>query len=101
VIGNDMTANELKSYRKEDDFFILASVVSDSIISIANPKNYPVNFIVKTIEDHFSINGNYTLFDKGADRITDTSTLEPLFTKFNINFDEYCFSNLLKKYFSA
>jgi nucleoside-diphosphate-sugar epimerase len=71
----------------------------NSIVNIANPKNYPVVFIIKNIEKHFAIAGNYTLIDKGGGPLINTVSIEPLFKKHNINFDEHYLSNLLQKYF--
>ena len=71
----------------------------NSNVNIANPNNYPVTFIIEAIEKHFGIHGNYTLHNKGGGPIIDTAAIESLFTKFNINFDEYYLSNLLQKYF--
>lgn len=71
----------------------------NSIVNIANPKNYPVVFIIENIEKQFAIAGNYALIDKGGGPLINTVNIEPLFKKYNINFDEHYLSNLLQKYF--
>lgn len=71
----------------------------NSIINIANPKNYPVNFILETIENYFNTKGKYIIQDKGAGPLIDIANVQPIFTKFNINFDEHYLPVLLQKYF--
>ena len=71
----------------------------NSIVNIANPKNYPVVFIIENIEKHFAIAGNYTLLDKSGGPLINTVSIEPLFNKFNIDFDEHYLSRLIQKYF--
>jgi nucleoside-diphosphate-sugar epimerase len=71
----------------------------NSTVNIANPKNYPVVFIIENIEKHFAITGNYALIDKGGGPLINTAGIEPLFKKYNINFDEHYLRNLLQKYF--
>ncbi|MBK7558781.1 MAG: NAD-dependent epimerase/dehydratase family protein [Chitinophagaceae bacterium] len=71
----------------------------NTIINIANPENYPVGFIINAIEDHFNIKGKYIMEDKGGSPVIDITAIKPLFTKFNINFDEHYLPGLLQKYF--
>ena len=71
----------------------------NSIVNIANPKNYPVIFIIENIEKHFGIAGNYSLIDKSGGPLINTVSIEPLFKKYNIHFDEHYLSRLLQKYF--
>ena len=71
----------------------------NSTVNIANPKNYPVVYIIENIEKHFCVAGNYTLLDKSGGPLINTVSIEPLFQKFNINFDEHYLSRLLQKYF--
>jgi nucleoside-diphosphate-sugar epimerase len=73
----------------------------NSIINIANPQNYPVTYVIETLEKHFDSKANYTLVDKGSGPQIDLSRAEPLFKKFNINFDQQYLSTLLQKYFPA
>ena len=89
-----------------DDMYLICNEILqeklfiNSIVNIANPQNYPVTFIVETIENYFNIRANYGLVDKGGSPVIDTTAVKPLFTKFNINFDEHYLHKLLQKYFS-
>jgi len=78
---------------------LLHHLFSNTIINIANPHNYPVSYIVETIEQHFKTDGNYTLTAKGDGPHIDITQVEPLFRKFNINFDQDYLSKLFQKYF--
>ena len=88
-----------------DDMYLLCNEILqqklflNTIINIANPKNYSVAYIIREMEKHFGIKGNYKLVDKGDGPQINTAQIETLFRKFNINFDENYLSNLLKKYF--
>jgi nucleoside-diphosphate-sugar epimerase len=88
-----------------DDLYLICNEILqqrlfiNSIVNIANPKNYPVVFIIENIERHFGIAGNYTVLDKGGGPLINTTAIEPLFKKFNIKFDEHYLSRLLQKYF--
>ena len=88
-----------------DDLYLVCNEILqqkffiNSIVNIANPQNYAVGFIIEAIEKHFHIKGQYTLVDKGGGPIINTTAVESLFTKFNINFDNHYLSNLLQKYF--
>jgi nucleoside-diphosphate-sugar epimerase len=88
-----------------DDLYLICNEIlqqrlfKNSVVNIANPENYPVSYIIDNIEKHFSITGNYTLVDKGSGPVISTAAIEPLFRKFNINFDEDYLTRLLQKYF--
>jgi UDP-2-acetamido-2,6-beta-L-arabino-hexul-4-ose reductase len=61
--------------------------------------NYPVPYIIDTIEAHFHKKGKYTMLDKGDGPHIDISAIAPLIKKFNINFDGAYLPGLLQKYF--
>ena len=88
-----------------DDIYILCNEIlqegslPNTIVNIASPHNYPVPFIVETIEKHFNTEARYKLVDKGDGPHIDISPVEPLIRKFNINFDQDYLSKLLQKYF--
>jgi nucleoside-diphosphate-sugar epimerase len=88
-----------------DDMYLVCNEILqqklfiNSIVNIASPQNYPVTFIVETIEDYFNTRANYTLIDKAGAPVIDTTAVDPLFTKYNITFDEHYLHKLLKKYF--
>jgi nucleoside-diphosphate-sugar epimerase len=90
-----------------DDMFLVCNDILQTnsflneIVTIANPHNYPVPFIVETIEKHFHTKANYTLVAKGDEPHIDISQVSPLFKKFNINFDDNYLLKLLQKYFPA
>lgn len=71
----------------------------NTIVNVANPGNYSVLHIVETIEKHFNTRGNITRVDKGGGPVIDTAAINPLFTKFNLIFDEHYLPDLLQKYF--
>lgn len=88
-----------------DDMYLVCNEIlqqdmfTNSIINIANPKNYSVQYIIQCIEKHFGINGNYSLAAKGGGPIIDTGSVNSLYAAFNIHFEEDYLPNLLKKYF--
>lgn len=88
-----------------DDMYLICNeiiqqkIFTNTIINIANPQNYPVPFIVETIEKHFELSANYTISNKGDGPVIDSSLVQPLFQKFNITFDEHYLSEILQKYF--
>jgi nucleoside-diphosphate-sugar epimerase len=88
-----------------DDMYFLCNEILqqklfiNTIVNIASPQNYPVTFIVETIEHYFNTRANYTLIDKAGAPQIDTAAVAPLFTKYNITFDEQYLYKLLKKYF--
>ncbi len=89
-----------------DDMYLVCNKIlqqklfTNSIINIANPKNYSVSYIISCIEIHFDVKGNYILVDKGGGPIIDTTKVDALFSTFNIHFNEDYFPKLLKKYFT-
>ncbi len=102
----DVWQNASRNIIDLDDMYLLCNEIirqklfTNQIVNIANPKNYTIPFIVEAIETHFGIKGNYTVEAKGDGPVIDAALTEPLFRKFNINFDEHYFSKILKKYFS-
>ena len=81
------------------DEILQQGMCSNTFVNIANPNNYPLPFIVESIEAHFDIKATYTLISKGDSPQIDVSAIEPLFKKFNINFGENYLTQLLQKYF--
>lgn len=88
-----------------DDVFSICNEIlqeklfTDTVINIENPVNYSVPFIIHTIEKHVGSTGNYSMVEKGGAPVIDTSLIDPLFKKFNINFDKNYLPGLLQKYF--
>lgn len=81
------------------DEILQKKLFKNSIVNIANPNNYPISFIVETMETHFGIKAVYTVVDKGDSPHINVSAIEPLFKKFKINFNRDYLPNLLQKYF--
>ncbi len=79
---------------------LLKNMFTNSIVNIANPKNYSVLYIIQCIEKHFGINGNYSLVDKGGGPVIDTGTVDSLYAAFNIHFTDDYLPKLLQKYFN-
>lgn len=88
-----------------DDMYIICNEIIEqhlflnSIVNIANPQSYPVPFIVELIEKYFNKKGMYSSLKKGSGPVIDVSAIEPLFRKFNINFEADYLTKLLQKYF--
>ncbi|MGH2648860.1 MAG: hypothetical protein ACRDE8_14880, partial [Ginsengibacter sp.] len=70
-------------------------------INIANPVNYPVPFIVNTIEEHLNKKAIVSKTERGDDYAIDVATIEPLFNKLDIYFGESYLADLLKKYYHS
>ena len=90
----------------EDMFTICDNLINNgeynnSVINIANPANYPVLLIIEMIEKHFKSKGNYALIEKGSSPLIDTSFIESLFPKLQIEFNNTYLPALLQKYFPA
>jgi len=90
-----------------DDMFSIANHLLqkkeniNAIINIANPVNYSVPYIVKTIEHHLNKKATVNELDRGDDYKIDVSLIEPLFNKLNIQFNENYLAALLKKYYHS
>lgn len=88
-----------------DEVYILCNEILEqklfinTIINIASPVNYPVPFIVESIENYFNQKASYTLVNKAGVPVIDTTAIDPILTKYNITFDEHYLDKLLKKYF--
>jgi nucleoside-diphosphate-sugar epimerase len=88
-----------------DDMYLVCNAIlqqkmfTNSIVNVANPKNYPVLYIIHCIEKHFDIKGNYSVVNKGGGPVIDTGTVDSLYAAFNIHFNEDYLPKLLQKYF--
>lgn len=88
----------------EDVFKVCHHIVQsgghrNEIVNVANPVNYPVISIIKAIEYHFSLKGNYSLAEKGNSPLIDTTPIQPLFGLLHLHFDNDYLEALLQKYF--
>ncbi|SFP93753.1 NAD-dependent epimerase/dehydratase family protein [Parafilimonas terrae] len=90
-----------------DDVFTIANDILqnalyiNNIVNIANPFNYSVSFIVKTIEEHLSKEAVYTEIDRGVNYNIDISAIRLVIDRCNIQFPDNYLSLLLKKYYHS
>ncbi len=90
-----------------DDMFSIAdSVLKDkakanTIVNIANSKNYPVRFIVEEIEKHLNKKALITSINKGNNYAIDISLIIPIITQQQIIFNEDYLHKLLKQYYHS
>lgn len=80
-------------------YILSNNLFKNNTANIANPVNYSVISIIKAIEEHFGINGNYLLADKGNSPLIDISAIQPIISKLQIDFNNVYLSSLLQKYF--
>ena len=83
------------------NYFLQKKENINTTINIANPENYSVPFIIKTIEEHLNKKAISIEVDKGNDYEIDVSMIEPLFGKLNIQFNDTYLASLLKKYYHS
>lgn len=81
------------------DEIIRGDLFVNGHVNVANPVNYPVISIVRSIEEHFHTDGKYTLVDKGNSPLIDTTAVQELFGKLGIDFNNTYLPGLLNKYF--
>lgn len=80
-------------------YILRNNLFKNATVNIANPVNYSVISIIKAIEEHFGIKGNYQLADKGNNLLIDTSHIQPIISKLKIDFNKLYLSSVLQKYF--
>lgn len=83
------------------DYFLQKKENINTTINIANPENYSVPYIIKTIEKHLNKKAIVNEVDRGDNYKIDTSVIEPLFNKLHIQFTNDYLSSLLKKYYHS
>ncbi|HVZ97587.1 MAG TPA: hypothetical protein VG847_11970 [Chitinophagaceae bacterium] len=83
------------------DYFLKTGTHMNSLINIANPKNYPVPFIVKSIEQHLNRRAIFTEVDRGENYPIDISIAKPVFQKLNIHFGDDYIASILHKYYHS
>ena len=83
------------------DYFLQKKGNINSTINIANPQNYSVPYIIKTIEEHLNKKAIATEVEKGDNYKIDVSVIEPLFEKLHIEFKDDYLPLLLKKYYHS
>lgn len=83
------------------NYFLQKKENINTTINIANPVNYPVPYIIKTIEKHLNKKAILNEVERGDDYKIDVSVIEPLFNKLHIEFNEDYLASLLKKYYHS
>lgn len=71
---------------------------SNQIINIANPVNYRVADIVKTIEQLCHRQGRYTLVEKGSKPQIDITHIRPLIISLGLDFSSGYLERIIRKY---
>lgn len=81
-------------------YIIDKKLCSNEITNIANPVNYPVAEIVKTLETISGKKANYTVTDKGSNPDINTHQAKHFFSLLHISFDDDYLKKTLEKYYS-
>ena len=81
------------SYLIDDEKYI------NSIINIANPKNYKIQTIITVIDKYFNKKSNYKVIEKGSEPLINTTTAEDVISILKIEISEGYIEKLLSKYF--
>jgi len=90
-----------------DDMYSIADYLlhekkrMNTIINIANPKNYSVPYIITCIEEHLNKKAISNEIDRGDNYKIDVSVIEPVISKLNIQFNDNYMASLLKKYYHS
>jgi len=82
------------------DYILTNSLFQNQVINIANPENYPVLEIVRSIEELSRKKAIFTKTSKGAKFKIDTSLITPICESLHIEFCDQYLHQLLKKYYS-
>ena len=80
-------------------YILQQSLFPQSIINIANPSNYSILYIIKHVESYFLKKALYTMVNKNSVPHIDTTEIEPLYQRLNINFGNEYLIQLLQKYY--
>lgn len=80
---------------------ILQQNISNTTINLANPKNYSVPEIVKSIEQNFNKKAVSKNLERGDSYDINISAIIPVIKQLNIQFNDEYLSTLLKKYYHS
>lgn len=83
------------------NYFLQEKKNINSTINIANPENYSVPNILTCIEMHLNKKGTYNEIERGDNYKIDTSIIDPVVNKLNIQFHDDYLSSLLKMYYHS
>ena len=81
------------------DYIIKEKKYINSIINIANPKNYKIQTIITVIDKYFNKKSNYKIIEKGSEPLINTTTAEDVISILKIEISEGYIEKLLSKYF--
>jgi nucleoside-diphosphate-sugar epimerase len=81
------------------DYIIKEKKYINSIINIANPKNYKIQTIITAIDKYFNKKSNYKVIEKGSEPLINTTTAEDVISILKIEINEGYIEKLLSKYF--
>ena len=73
----------------------------NSTINIANPHNYSVQHIIKTIENFLEKKAVFIEIDRGDNYEIDTTLIATVIQELKIPFDDHYLSSLLKQYYHS
>lgn len=83
------------------NYFLQEKKERNTVVNIANPKNYSVPYILECIEKHLGKKGIYTEIKRGDDYEIDTTTALAVIQKLGIQFNDDYLPSLLKKYYHS
>lgn len=83
------------------NYFLRTEKEMNTIINIANPKNYSVPYIITCIEEHLNKKAICNEIEKGDNYKIDVSAIGPVIRNLNIQFDNNYLPSLLKKYYHS
>ena len=83
------------------NYFLQEKKNINSTINIANPENYSVPKILACIEMHLNKKGIYNEIERGDNYKIDTSIIDPVINKLDIQFHDDYLSSLLKMYYHS
>ena len=107
--NNSLTVwkNAFRNILGIDDMYLIADHIlqqkawMNNTINIANPKNYPVPFIIDQIEKHLHKKAVRNEIEKGDNYEIDISAIAPVIQKLDIQFNDDYLASLLKKYYHS
>ncbi|HSQ45212.1 MAG TPA: hypothetical protein VLM16_09460, partial [Ginsengibacter sp.] len=83
------------------NYFLQQKENINTLINIANPQNYSVRYIIKSIETHLNKKAIINEVERGDNYDIDVRSIEPLFATLNIQFNDNYLASLLKKYYHS
>lgn len=82
------------------DHILQKGLFPNTVVNIANPSNYPVNYIVRCIEGFTGRKAVCEEIEKGSSFGIDVADILPLYGELHIGFGDHYLPGLLQKYYS-